>query len=667
MLPWIWLATLLAAFSLSRADGALPEPPRQHEPWQATGGADVPTELAEAVALLFDAGMADPRGGEYREIELDRKALRWRSNSSRGWYFEGGFAVGWDGMVHRVKRVGEKLDLWSDVAARVPAVPPSVVSVVMLLRLGEAELARQMYLDAKRRSMSGLPIEYIGGQVDRPRRRMEFFREAARAWLIAIFHQAVDAHAEGDDRTAVEIAEWLMARRGAVDVEWKRAAPPVGLGTDGKSPVDFLDPVAALHADSERRLRQPVRSAFDEMALGGMAQRERIAALIERLEDVNELQIGIDLIRSPICRMLAAEGSEAVEALVDVLDQDKRLTRSHSFRRPVFAPRQSISVAEVAAAILRSHYGINFSRTDPVKRREWLLRNKYRTLAERAFDLLADDTNDDAAWMEGARTLLQPNKQGPGVMGEELRSRKMPSVSDLLSRRAKEMKTWASEMALLLYQWEPAAALPALQFNAGHWGRGVSWGRMMAARIQLGDHSAVRQYIMGMDNYQSNSPEDLTPLWTAPDDEKLQALARKLFLDPGAPLSPSNTSRGGKLREILGQPLLLRNPVYRESLLRALKGSETVGTWERRADGGWSIHVGSFGVGSDGQGKTQTPMKQDIRLGDFIAWRLSQLRGFPDSIWSGRRRRRIRESPGLPNTFAMSVNPIAARCVSRER
>ena len=47
---------------------ALPEPPSQRKAWTAPP-TTLPATLVSAVDLLFQQGMADPRGCEYREIE----------------------------------------------------------------------------------------------------------------------------------------------------------------------------------------------------------------------------------------------------------------------------------------------------------------------------------------------------------------------------------------------------------------------------------------------------------------------------------------------------------------------------------------------------------------------------------------------------------------------
>jgi hypothetical protein len=87
-------------------EAALPVPLRQHGSWPPVAVAGMPVYVPEIAGLLFDAGLADPRGGEYREIELTVHQGRTSSVTTHGWYFSQGFAVCWDGLAHGVIRVG---------------------------------------------------------------------------------------------------------------------------------------------------------------------------------------------------------------------------------------------------------------------------------------------------------------------------------------------------------------------------------------------------------------------------------------------------------------------------------------------------------------------------------------------------------------------------------
>src|SRR5205085_7914954 len=103
---------------------ALPEPPQQQKPW--TPPAAAPKALASATAALFAAGMADPRGGEYRAVEIGTGNV-WSGDGGRlrthAWVLPADagikqrFAIGWNGLVYPVVSVGDRADLAGDIRA----------------------------------------------------------------------------------------------------------------------------------------------------------------------------------------------------------------------------------------------------------------------------------------------------------------------------------------------------------------------------------------------------------------------------------------------------------------------------------------------------------------------------------------------------------------------
>src|SRR5579872_2677497 len=286
-----------------------------------------------------------------------------------------------------------------------------------------------------------------------------WFEAASKSWLAGGFHEAVEAHASGDDRLAADIAESLLAARSRVESAWKSLS--VATGKNDSAFIAFLDPLPGLLEDSSRRLREPPRTPFDPSAIRNLPQAERIRVLIERLEDVNERQWGqpggVWIMGSPICKMLAEEGAAAVDPLLDVVEHDRRLTRSFSFGRNFFPPRNLISVSDAARAVLVDFYHVEIFRwkTDAKQRRAWMERHKNSSVAERNLDLLSEDTAaDEIQWLFAAQELARKSKSG--VVGEELRGRSNPSVSELMAKRAAAMKTnWADDIGLALYQWNP--------------------------------------------------------------------------------------------------------------------------------------------------------------------------------------------------------------------
>src|SRR6266702_260567 len=100
----------------------LPEPPQQHSQWSAPP-AQLSTNLVSSVEVLFQLGLADPRGCEYREYETVVGSVWGGSGNvkAHGWILPASsrqqlsFAVSWVGTVYPVIRVGKKADLKQDM------------------------------------------------------------------------------------------------------------------------------------------------------------------------------------------------------------------------------------------------------------------------------------------------------------------------------------------------------------------------------------------------------------------------------------------------------------------------------------------------------------------------------------------------------------------------
>jgi hypothetical protein len=152
-----------------------PVPPAQTQPWTPPR-----TELApivvSAVTELFREGLADPRGCEYREIEI-AESKTWRIKT-HGWVLPGKggeqrYAIGWNGVVYPVASVGGPVDLQKEFSVMPTAYgarrfrgngngwPMSdqgslsadsalPIKTAFLLRLGETQLAEEVCMRVKR-------------------------------------------------------------------------------------------------------------------------------------------------------------------------------------------------------------------------------------------------------------------------------------------------------------------------------------------------------------------------------------------------------------------------------------------------------------------------------------------------------------------------------------
>jgi hypothetical protein len=313
----------LAVAFAAGASGALPDPPLQRDPWQPLPVAGIPEFVPGFAEVLFNAGLADPRGGEYRHVDLSGLSSDGHAISTHAWYFPQGFAVGWDGLVHRVARAGERVDLHGDVSSASQGgywnegsftIPlrAEPVGVALMLRLGEPELARQLFAKIRTNSLQLSPESESERQ---HREKLDWWAAASTSWLSGVFHQAVEAHAVGNDQLAIDIAGVLSAARPALDAEWKTLGTAPGFNRDPT--MAFLDPMPLLVADSERRLKEAPRPPFDPEVLRRLAPSSRIAALIDRLEDINEHQSGqpggVCTTCSPIGKLLVDEGADAVD------------------------------------------------------------------------------------------------------------------------------------------------------------------------------------------------------------------------------------------------------------------------------------------------------------------------------------------------------------------
>src|SRR5215510_3986079 len=233
----------------------LPTPPQQNAPWPHGDDA-----FSKAAATLFEQGLADPRGLEYREIEI-AVGNPWDGGGyplkTHGWILpndgkDGQFAVAWNGLVYPVMSLGHSANLRNDweaisegkdrnsmIARRsvseVNAVHFGVLEplkVVLLLRLGETELARRLWKLASQDEKD--PYLALAGD-----------------WTWNAFERAAAAHMRGDDRLALADARMLAKIQPLIEAEAKqRGLKP---DTDYSNTLVFKQ-LLPLLADCERRV-----------------------------------------------------------------------------------------------------------------------------------------------------------------------------------------------------------------------------------------------------------------------------------------------------------------------------------------------------------------------------------------------------------------------------
>jgi hypothetical protein len=468
--------------------GALPEPPVQRRPWQPPAS-DLPKPLLTAAEHLFKAGLADPRGCEYRAVEVAIGSC-WSGDGgilkTRAWVLPARagdgqrFAVGWSGLVYPVVAVGARVDLRADVRAVVKADEEARAAyekrhgpnsfyrfrqawseghslahasllplrACLLLRLGEEELARRLW----RAWAAGMRPNTNDDAIH----LKDPYLMLATDWTWALCDRAVCAHMRGDDRLALLSLRALIPARKAVTAEARRRGFKAPEGRRGeKAPLlGFLDPAEELLADQERRARERGRGAGKADAQE-KDPAKRVAAQVRGLEDLGARQWGqpggvsLNLDRRVLA--LVQEGEAAVGPLLECLERDSRLTRSVQFGRDFHHHRRVLAVGEAAfealCGILRTeNFGPGVERWSVVQegaagrkkmaaavRVYW---EKFRGVSqdERWYRILKDDNATSYQWLEAAAAVVRTGaSKPPGA--DELRRKANPSVSTLLAKR----------------------------------------------------------------------------------------------------------------------------------------------------------------------------------------------------------------------------------------
>jgi hypothetical protein len=362
-----------------------PEPPRQTATWEPNTNAVSP-EFASATATLFDQGLADPRGCDYREIEIHVGEV-WRGDGgtikTHGWVLPGAantnmpFAVCWNGLVYPVVSAGGPVDLQTDVESlaasavthaprmgmalygrafseKLSVAPDShlPLKACLLLRLDRGDWAAKVW-DACNVSRENSP-----GQ-DQPK---DPYLMLAGNWAWSFFDRTICAHMRGDVPLALVSARKLAALQPKMEAEAARRGFPLSPArAPGREPakaqlyLPFLESLSPLLPDLERRAHEPKQKSVVEMGLTNFPnQSDRIAALVEDLDLVKARQMGqpgrVIPQTDPIVEALVKEGGSAVEPLLKCWENDRRLTCSVGFGRDFFRDRRVLPVASAARA-----------------------------------------------------------------------------------------------------------------------------------------------------------------------------------------------------------------------------------------------------------------------------------------------------------------------------
>ncbi len=765
----------------------LPTPPKQGQPWSPPAS-KLSKAWDTAVQEMLKQGIADPRGCEYRDVELSCGSSAWGGFvpvATHAWVLPAEpagkagasrFAVTWDGMVYPVTSVGRAADVRADVEAMLVAddkwwkgaveeekkkskenpkvafayrphrwqqVPweGELVSFKSLLPLkslmmyvrGEGELAQRLW-DAWKRGSEGEIRQDRKSPQDDP------YLLFAGEWGWALFDRAVGAHKRGDDVISMLDAKMLVQLEKGVETEASRRGfpRPYDPGPHNRQMpyLDFGDSADRLLEDETRRVKAgPVQRVLEVGVREFPDQSKRIAALIRDLEVASAEQWGqpggVSISESPVVQALVKEGPAAVEPLLECLANDRRLTRAVGFHRDFFRSRYFITVGAASFEALRGifqadHFGPltehgyyldrqSQSETDARRamadeiRRHWQ-KNKGQSRQETWFRVLADDTATSSQWVEVAQKIIEPDRTGqtgdgssPAVVmlihgpfylaegdgdgsrplaGESLRSKKNPSVTELLLKRSEETTRLAGlgsanffawdpvcDLTLCLAKWDRKAAMPLIhrclvdlrspmQNKFPHGNQGLEnlvtrFTSLAEAGIQSGDETIVHDYVAWL---RATPPSDFSffnlsifmPLWRHAENAKLAELARRVFLAEDSPWHPIHELKPLSSFEMINSPLV-GVPAFRELLKREFADTSLVGKFTVSREG-LSIEAMQSGMGASSYYAPDVELpksadKQPLRACDFYAVEISRLEGAPryELYWPEERRDAVRK------------------------
>jgi hypothetical protein len=288
--------------------------------------------------------------------------IGWRKNGAETVYFGDGVEVpaGW---ISDVKPLGDPAILAAGYGEKPDSEKPDVFAEMRRTALGEGKnhLANAAWLErAGRREEAGKALELAQAQCREEQSPLDAWRNE-RAWFY--FAGMVHAFMQRQDAEAETYGELLLKRFPGTAKETYPQAP-------------------AILSDIRRRKNQRPPALPEN--LDALPLAERIDRCIAALEEIDVMQSGqpggVDLGEAPCVAALIGIGDPAVPRLLDVLENDRRLTRSVHYWRNFHPSRTVLAVSEAALtavmSILRTEFyspagtGSNFTSTDEDRQTE---------------------------------------------------------------------------------------------------------------------------------------------------------------------------------------------------------------------------------------------------------------------------------------------------------
>ena len=219
-----------------------PQPPQQQAKWDSDTNLISP-EFVSATKILFEQGLADPRGCDYREIEIHVGEV-WGGGGNKtkthGWVLPNSsntnqiYAICWNGLVYPVVTVGAQANLQADMESLIAsattnasrmrmtlygrAIPEKLsvaqdsilpIKACLLSRLGENDLAAKVW------NACNVSLENSGGrQPDK-----DPYLVLAGDWAWSLFDRMICAHMRGDVPLALVTARKLTEIQPKIEAE----------------------------------------------------------------------------------------------------------------------------------------------------------------------------------------------------------------------------------------------------------------------------------------------------------------------------------------------------------------------------------------------------------------------------------------------------------------
>lgn len=656
--------------------------------WTIPSKTTIPTEYLAATKALLGNGLADPRGGEFHKVTvLLGNATGWTRDQglgekqSYGWILPDKQVVLIDGLRYPMKTdlgVAKLNDLVEDKQNDrrftsndgIEVDQSSIATPALLLVCGETTLAEQSW-------------KKVGAsQVDAT---LKFYAHLTYRYYMQVA-QCLINHKDAEAQVWATKLALVSSLREQAGLNYGKDT--VGWRFDAEEPKRIL-------RDVTRRAEHPKRK-FDLVANSKLGPKERIAGLVEALDEVAARQWGqpggISWMNDPITSAIAKEGKAVVPTLLDVIENDDRMTRSVSFGRDFFPMRTIHTVRTAAYACLRTIWPSSSTvRNDDPKERITKLRELWKsseklTEEERWLIVLRDDAGSGKTWLPAAQHLTDPLnivRGGGGGMtispnktkvmhGEPLRAKYDSEIVALLNKRIDSLAkieefshyfefTDGLSLAHCLALWSGKSAIPSLQRATKNtltmvplWTKSGGeiysnlirpFSMVIADRSNLGDKTAAQDFATLLPYASTkgfDTPNILLPLWKCPQDKEMQKagaqLLAKILVDTS---KPSRTVGVNPIESLLNAPMLL-SPAFRAFLVDAIALPKEIGTATVVVD----PTQGSirYRFGNNGGGSMQAPKGMDVapytakdislNAGDFIAQRVAGAKDAPQFLLS---------------------------------